>query len=210
LDDKIEVNEKVAEKFNKYLHLQYEKFKRTAKISTPLKELVDKKNTKVANKKWQDSLVVDLSVMPQQNVVISESSEGINFSTNINYLHENALLYGSIRPYFRKCGFAVGIDYVAGTVHQFVPRNLNIYLWILATIQSDDFHNHADKKSQGSKMPVIGYETLVEYDVALPSGEELSEFNSSVHPFYAKVATGVKENRILKKLKEQYLKKFFN
>ena len=210
LDDKIECNEKITEKFNEYLQAIYKIFVARAIDFEILAKHIKKSGKKVNNGEWKNSQVVDLSTMPRNNVVINAFSSGENFSTNILTLEENALLYGSIRPYFRKCGFTTDIDFVAGTIHSFKPINENLFFWILATISSEKFHQLTNTKSQGTKMPIITFESFCDYQLPLISQNYLNEFNSLITPLFEKVKVHMLENRKLKKLKKLYLQKFFD
>jgi type I restriction enzyme S subunit len=208
LDEKVENNIMLAQKFNDYLNALFSQFSVNAP-TTPIGEIIKKVGKLCKNNEWKGQPVIDLSSMPRSNVVISNYSNGDKFTTNIHTLSDNTLLYGSIRPYFKKCGFAVGVSFVTGTVHSFKAINESLYYWILSVIQSEDFHNFCVIKSQGTKMPVIKWEAFSSIEIPLPSGDELEKFNTLIAPLYYKVSQGIIENRKLKELKEYYLKRYF-
>ena len=147
--------------------------------------------------------------MPQKNIIINNFSSGADFSTNIKKISLKSLLYGSIRPYFKKCGFAIETDYCTGTVHSFLPKENKFYLWLLATISSDEFHKYTETNSQGTKMPMINWETFIKFMVSLPSEDSLSDFNEKIEPVFNMIVIKMKEYQLLKEQKNILLKKYF-
>jgi len=188
---------------------QYLKIAISARKSLKLNQLIYKSGKTCKNNEWKENKIVDLSSMPSRNIVINNFSDGNLFNTNIKIIDENTLLYGSIRPYFRKCGFTTGINYIAGTVHSFKTIEKKYYYWILALISSHDFHEHCNIKSQGTKMPIINWSNFTEYDVPIPEDDDLKKFNLKIEPLYNQIKNMMVQNRKLLEIKQLYLKKFF-
>lgn len=199
----------IFSKFQQLLCEKYNNIVAKSDVKNKLINYIKKSGILLKNDEWINSTVIDLSTMPQNEIVITNSSNGSDFSTNIKTLESNSLLYGSIRPYFRKCGFAVDEKYVTGTVHSFNVKNNDYYLWILATICSDDFHKYTEINSQGTKMPIINWDTFGNYEITIPNSNELDMFNKAMRPFYSLVLTKMRENKKLKQLKSQLLQKYF-
>ncbi|MCL2598777.1 MAG: restriction endonuclease subunit S [Firmicutes bacterium] len=208
IDDKIENNEKVMQIFNTYINAIFNKFTNNDSIMK-IGEVVRKTGKPCKNKEWQNSQVIDLSIMQPSNLIISQSSNGDKFDTNVYTLPPKTLLYGSIRPYFKKAGFSVGVNYVTGTVHSFECVDQNMYFWILATIGSGNFHNETHTKSQGTKMPIINWEGFGSIEMPAIENGNLEKFNVLIEPFYQKICNLILQNRKLHQLKSLYLKKFF-
>ena len=146
--------------------------------------------------------------MPNNSIFINDFSNGNNFRTNIKNINNFDLVYGSIRPYFKKCGFALDVDYIAGTVFSFNAKNPNSYLWILGTICSDGFHEFTSKNSQGTKMPIINWDTFITYKV--PFDENIiNDFNSKIKPLFEISVNKMRQNRKLKEIKAKLLEKYF-
>lgn len=205
----IEVNNNIFIKFNEIVHSLYNKYSNKTIVKVKLKDLIYKVGNTCKNYEWKNFNIIDLSSMPENNIVINSSNKGELFNTNIKTLTENTLLYGSIRPYFKKCGFTTNINYVAGTVHSFKTYQEKMYWWILSVISSNDFHKHTNTKSQGTKMPIINWESFVAYDVPIISDNLLKEFNDIICPLYNLIIKLINSNNILLELKKQYLNKFF-
>ncbi len=159
-------------------------------------------------REWVESDVIDLSTMPYNSIFIENFSKGVNFATNIKTIGLNDLIYGSIRPYFKKAGFNWKTNYVVGSVFSFNVINENNYLWILATICSEDFHNFTNRNSYGTKMPIINWETFVSYKLSY-SKREVKSFVKIMKPLFDLAVTKLKQNHQLKIIKNNLLKKYF-
>ena len=108
---------------------------------------------------------IDLSVMPQNSISLSQSNESSNFTTNLYVMNKGDILFGSIRPYLKKAGFAPFDGVVAGTVHSFKVSSQELFNFALVTLCRDTFFNYAIKMSAGTKMPVVSSEAILNYKV---------------------------------------------
>lgn len=210
VDDAIEKNEEIMSSFQKYIKSLYLTYAAKTKETIKLSNLITKSGTLLKNSEWHNERVIDLSTMPQDNICIITDSNGADFSTNIKTLEDNTLLYGSIRPYFKKCGFTVNHSYVAGTIHTFKVIDEKYFTYILATICSNGFHNYTNTNSQGTKMPIINWETFVNYDVQLVSKNELNDFYCKTVDIYNYIKILMNKTMILKLLKQTLLNKYFS
>src|SRR5690606_36197138 len=80
-----------------------------------LKNIVKKTNRVYDYNK--ESKTYDLSIMPSNSISINDTSSSKDFETNLFAVKEGDILFGSIRPYFRKAGIASYDGAVAGTIH---------------------------------------------------------------------------------------------
>jgi hypothetical protein len=208
IDDLIEKNELFLEKFQLLLLKRFQLFSMNINKTLPLSKLITRTGSILKCNEWKESMVLDLSTMPNGKIFINDFSNGSIFATNIKSINNLDLVYGSIRPYFKKAGFALDVDYVAGTIYSFNAINPKNYLWILACIASEAFHSFTTINSQGTKMPIINWNIFNSFKC--PYEESIiDEFNDLIKPLFDLAIYKMKENRKLKMLKNQYLKKFF-
>ena len=205
----IELNAKKLLEIQTILEKQYARFEAKSEENQRLSEIIRKSGSICKNGEWLCSKVIDLSTMPNSKMAIVDSSPGTDFSTNIKTLDSNALLYGSIRPYFEKAGFTVDVDYVAGTVYQFVAKNPEMKLWILCTICSSSFHKYTKANSKGTKMPLIGWDEFGKYEAPIPTSETLEKFNEVCGPLHEEQIRLIRQIRSLRNAKSTLLKKYF-
>lgn len=139
-----------------------------------LAELLQKNNTVFDYNTIKPT--VDLSVMSSASISVTQLNSSDSFSTNLFEMKEGDILFGSIRPYLRKAGIAPCDGVVAGTIHSYRPVKDNDYNFVLLTICREEFFNYAVRVSNGTKMPVISNDNLLEYKVPY-SEEVVKEFN---------------------------------
>lgn len=108
----------------------------------------------------------DLSVMPSSNMLLSDFNESTNFSTNLFELKKGDILFGSIRPYLRKAGIAPCDGAVAGTVHVVRPKRKEDYNFLAMTLCNERMFKYAIAACQGTKMPVVSIDSILDYKVA--------------------------------------------
>ena len=204
----IEKAQKITLVFNDYLHKEFCSYKANAYRTECLGDFISRCGKLMKKCEWREAKVVDLSSMPNSNICIYASSKGSDFSTNVRTLDPNALLYGSIRPYFRKAGFAIGSEYVTGTVHQFLVKE-GYYFWVLALISSDEFNEYTNINSQGTKMPIINFDTMCQYRVPIISETLLADFNEQIKPIFLQVKNYMQEIVKLQEIKGLLLAKYF-
>lgn len=106
---------------------------------------------------------IDLSVMPSSNISLKNLNNSDGFSTNLNKMIEGNILFGSIRPYLKKCGIAPCNGKVAGTVYQFDELRKGSYNYALLTMSQDFFFDYALKVSKGTRMPVVSTDDILSY-----------------------------------------------
>lgn len=115
---------------------------------------------------------IDLSVMPSDTIALSQLNSSENFNTNLFVMKQGDILFGSIRPYLHKAGFAPIDGVVAGTVHSYSVKKSTNYNFALFTLCRNAFFDYAVNVSSGTKMPVISSDSLLSYK--LPYSEEIA------------------------------------
>ena len=120
---------------------------------------------------------IDLSVMPSDSISLSQLNSSDNFTTNLYKMKQGDILFGSIRPYLHKAGFAPCNGVVAGTVHSYRVKNYIEYNFALMTMCRNTFFDYAVNVSAGTKMPVVSSDSILAYKV--PYNEQIvSAFNN--------------------------------
>lgn len=208
VDDLIECNNKFLAAFQYYLINKYKEASLQIYDECELSSLIKRTGKSLKQKEWFDAKVIDLSTMPNDNIFISDYSDGSNFATNIKTIGDTDLVYGSIRPYFRKAGFNWKSKYVAGSVYSFNVNDKYDYLWILACICSEDFHKYTASNSQGTKMPIISWDTFIKYKIPY-SKQNVIEFKQNIEPLFEQALIKLKENDYLRRIKAKLLSKYF-
>lgn len=150
---------------------------------------------------------VDLSIMPSSSIAIDQTNSSSMFATNLYWMNEGDLLFGSIRPYLKKAGIAPCDGVVAGTVHCFQVNDEQDYNFALFTLCGKNMFDYAIKLSKGTKMPVVSAEDILSYKV--PYSKEISRlFNA--FSIQKTICNNVKEIQELTKLRDWLLPMLMN
>lgn len=155
-----------------------------------------------------NKFLLDLSVMPSNSFCLQQFSKGDKLSTNIFTMQKFDILFGSIRPYLLKAGFAPTNGLVAGTIHSVKPIDSNLYNYLLLTFCSNSLFNYAIQNSKGSRMPVIGIDDLLDYKIAL-NKNIMYKFEKSIS-FKEIIANIIMENQELILLRDFLLPLLMN
>lgn len=158
-------------------------------------------NRKCFNGEKANLYGIDLSVMPSKTMCINDRSKAENFDTNQFVMKKYDILFGSIRPYLYKAGFAPFDGVVNGTVHSFSSKKINDYSFALMTIVSDMMFSYAITRSGGTKMPIIKADDLLEYCVAVDE-ETAIKYHEKVRSYWELIAKNIQQNFELSDLRD--------
>lgn len=173
-----------------------------------LRELVTNKKNKVEKEDVNVYSMIDLSVMPSNSFCLNNLNSSDLFETNLFYMKKYDVLFGAIRPYLFKAGFAPIEGVVTGTVYSFTPVLENNFNFLLLTLTSVTTFKHAIACSTGTKMPVIGIEDLLNLKVAFNENIS-SKFNDFVK-IKELISKNILENKELTSLRNWLLPMLMN
>nr|VZR99913.1 hypothetical protein MF5582_00327 [Mycoplasma feriruminatoris] len=150
---------------------------------------------------------IDLSIMSSDSIVISKMNWSNNFSTNLFEMKKGDILFGSIRPYLHKAGFAPYDGVVAGTVHSFKTINTYDYNFSLITMSRPNFFNYAVSVSKGTKMPVVSSDSILDFKVCYDK-KIVDKFNNI--SFIDILSNNIMENQKLIKIRDTLIPLLMN
>lgn len=156
----------------------------------------------------QEIDTVDLSIMPSKTLCLSQKNISSNFSTNLFIMKKYDILFGGIRPYLLKAGFAPFDGLNTGTVHSYSVLNEEEYNFILLTFTHTSVFNYAIANSKGTKMPVIGSNDLLSYKVPFNKGI-VDKFND-ILSFKEIIAENIQQSHELTKIRDWLLPMLMN
>jgi type I restriction enzyme, S subunit len=103
-------------------------------------------------------------------------------STKLRY-RERDILFGKIRPYFHKVGFALTDGVTSSDAIVLRPIEPLYYSFSLLTVSSDWFVTIVSKTAkEGSKMPRNDWKLMEKHNIALPPHRLLDSLNETVQP----------------------------
>ncbi len=151
---------------------------------------------------------IDLSVMPSSSIALNQLNSSKNFSTNLFRMEEGDILFGSIRPYLKKAGIAPCNGVYVGTIYSYKTKKTNDYNFALMTMCRDTCFNYALQVSQGTRMPVVRNDNLMQYKFAY-NAKIAKKFNE-VLPIKKVICKKLQENQKLAELRDYLLPMLMN
>lgn len=151
---------------------------------------------------------LDLSVMPSSTMCLTFKNTSDEFNTNLFKMMKFDILFGGIRPYLFKAGFAPFDGLVTGTVHSFRTLKGDDYNFALLTMVHPSMFQYAISNSKGTKMPVIGADDLLQYKVSY--NENVAKVFNETFSFKEMISKNIQENHKLAELRDWLLPMLMN
>lgn len=212
LDDKIENNQKLNDNLAELLQTVYQE--RFGDVSAATEQ----------------GMLSDICSYSRDRVAVSELNASTYFSTE-NMLpgkagateaaslptipqttacHKGDTLISNIRPYFKKIVYCEDRCGCSTDVLCFTPVQPKYAAYLFSTLYADKFFAFMVAGSKGTKMPRGDKQQIMAYPVALPSDEELDEFNKLALPILAQLHSNKAENKRLSATRDALLPKLMS
>lgn len=124
--------------------------------------------------------------------------------------HKGDTLISNIRPYFKKIVYCADECGCSTDVLCFTPSLSRYAAYLFSTLYADKFFAFMVAGSKGTKMPRGDKQQIMTYPVALPSDEELEEFNALALPILAHIHSNRGENERLAAVRDALLPKLMS
>lgn len=212
LDTKIENNERINDNLAELLQTVYQE--RFGDVSAATEQ----------------GMLSDICSYSRDRVAVSELNASTYFSTE-NMLpgkagateaaslptipqttacHKGDTLISNIRPYFKKIVYCEDRCGCSTDVLCFTPVQPKYAAYLFSTLYADKFFAFMVAGSKGTKMPRGDKQQIMAYPVALPSDEELDEFNKLALPILAQLHSNKAENKRLSATRDALLPKLMS
>ena len=153
-----------------------------------------------------DDVHIGLEHIPRRSFVLSDWEETDDLASHKLRFTAGDIIFGKIRPYFHKVGFALR-DGVASS-DAFIWRVRDARLWplVVTATSSDHFVAVASKTvREGSKMPRADWKVLANFNIPVPPLELLDDFNNKINPISEECKKLALQNRQLIKARDLLL-----
>lgn len=212
IDDKIECNSRINDNLAELLQTVYQE--RFGDVSAATEQ----------------GMLSDICSYSRDRVAVSELNASTYFSTE-NMLpgkagateaaslptipqttacHKGDTLISNIRPYFKKIVYCEDRCGCSTDVLCFTPVQPKYAAYLFSTLYADKFFAFMVAGSKGTKMPRGDKQQIMAYPVALPSDEELDEFNKLALPILAQLHSNKAENKRLSATRDALLPKLMS
>ena len=116
--------------------------------------------------------------MPRGSICLGNSGQAEDLESNKNRFRQGDLLFGKLRPYFRKAGYAQ-FNGVCSTDIVVVRKKRQYGTgFICCLLASDPFIDFTVAASSGTRMPRTSWKDMCEFPFAIPSSPLLCEFDN--------------------------------
>ena len=206
LNDKIEQNNKINKNLSEQLQALYTSefdvtiHHATAKLSDICHYSVEKVNVDELSTKTYYS-----TENMQPNKVSSVEATNLPNIKQTTRCHKGDVLVSNIRPYFKKIEYVTTECGCSTDVLCFVPASKELSAFLYETLYADRFFDYMVAGSKGTKMPRGDKQQIMQYEVVMPSSEQLLAFNAAATPMLALITNGLLENERLSMLRDSLL-----
>lgn len=153
---------------------------------------------------------IGLEHIPRKSLCLDEWGDALSVNSNKYRYIENDVLFGKIRPYFHKVGFAMN-NGVCSTDAMVFRANEGMFGLLLMTAFSEAFVNHTSQTcKEGAKMPRADWNEMRQYTVLVPSDEILKDFDERIATITMSIKALSQQNILLQQARDKLLPKLMS
>lgn len=157
-----------------------------------------------------DTPYIGLEHLPRKSIALSQWGFAGDVQSTKFEFKRGEILFGKIRPYFHKVGFAPIDGICSSDTIVIAAKDLKWYPLLLCCVSSEDFVAHATQTSKGTKMPRADWEILTKYPVSVPPLSLLTKFNSFLENNLGLIENFIFKNHNLRQTRDLLLSKLIS
>ena len=148
---------------------------------------------------------IGLEHMPRRSITLPDWGTAADVGSQKSGMCAGDFLFGKLRPYFHKVGIAP-VDGICSTDIIVVrPKTPEWAGFVLSIISTDEFVEHTNAGSSGTRMPRTNWSDMGAYEITMPPGIVASAYDATTKPWRDRIVAGVHENRTLAALRDTLL-----
>lgn len=212
IDRKIELNQKINDNLAELLQAVYQERFGDVSAATELGTLSDicsYSRDRVAVSELNASTYFSTENMLPGKAGATEAAS-LPTIPQTTACHKGDTLISNIRPYFKKIVYCEDRCGCSTDVLCFTPVQPKYAAYLFSTLYADKFFAFMVAGSKGTKMPRGDKQQIMAYPAALPSDEELDEFNKLALPILAQLHSNKAENKRLSATRDALLPKLMS
>ena len=154
---------------------------------------------------------IGLEHIPRHSITLDSWGKAADVNSNKFRFSKGDILFGKIRPYFHKVGFALVDGITSSDAIVIRPTEDRLYFYVLSLLASNEFVALASKTvREGSKMPRADWKFLLKSEFKVPSMALLDFFNETMNPICNQLRTLALHNRKLAHSRDLLLSRLMN
>ena len=212
IDEKIELNSHTNNNLQELLLYKYNSYFQGKNANGKLKEIVLKTNRTIKKDKINKSLkYYPIDVLPKNNIILQDGKSIEEAQSSLIEFNKNEILVGAMRVYFHRVCLTNNSGITRNTTFVLKPKDEDYLYYSLLTLYQESFINYANITSKGTTMPYAVWENVCsEFDIYIPTKEELEEFNIVCKAIINKMNINQAENQKLEQIRDTLLPKLMN
>lgn len=148
---------------------------------------------------------IGLDDMPRGSTVLTKwKTAGAPEGQSASFA-DGDILFGKLRPYFRKVGIAPINGRCSTEILVLRPDDPSYYGFLLGHVSSQRFIDHCVAVSRGTRMPRAEWKDASGYEVAVPPRDVAARFNGLTRPLYGFIRNLVHESHAIASIRDQLL-----
>jgi type I restriction enzyme S subunit len=149
---------------------------------------------------------IGLEHMPRRSITLDEWGRAEEVTSTKLHFRSGDILFGKIRPYFHKVGFALTDGVASSDAIVLRPTDEHFHCFALLTVSSDWFVNVVSKTAkEGSKMPRADWNLMEQHQILVPSHRVLLALQETVAPILDQLRTLAFSNQRLRAARDLLL-----
>ena len=153
---------------------------------------------------------IGLEHIPRKDICLSVWGDSKDVSSNKYRFIKHDIIFGKIRPYFHKVGFAL-TDGIASTDSFILNPHKEIWGLFLLTVSSEKFVSYSYQTcKEGAKMPRADWNQMQKYPLLIAQRNIQDKFEKIVNQLTERIEVLALQNRELKNARDCLLPKLMN
>lgn len=153
---------------------------------------------------------IGLEHMPQGNIGLNNWESSNKVSGNKSLFENGDILFGKLRPYFKKVGIAP-VSGICSTDILVINSKIDYYKsYLFLQLIQDSFIKYTSNTATGTRMPRTSWKLISNYEIILPNKEVIIKFDEIISPILEKVNHLIHENNNLQQLRDTLLPKLLS
>lgn len=153
---------------------------------------------------------IGLEHMPQGNIGLNNWESSNKVSGNKSLFENGDILFGKLRPYFKKVGIAP-VPGICSTDILVINSKIDYYKsYLFLQLIQDSFIKYTSNTATGTRMPRTSWKLISNYEIILPNKEVIIKFDEIISPILEKVNHLIHENNNLQQLRDTLLPKLLS
>jgi type I restriction enzyme S subunit len=153
---------------------------------------------------------IGLADMPQGSIALGTWGFASDAMSAKTMFRAGDMLFGKLRPYFKKVGVAPVDGVCSSDVLVIRPKLQYWQSYILGVLTYDPFIKFVSTASTGTRMPRTSWQIMSSYKLAIPPMQKAVEFHEICESFIHRIMHNVQESRTLAELRDTLLPKLIS